>query len=161
MLCLPKGQDKTMDQGSISFRELTEADLPLLHKWRNTPHVSKWWPPSERTPSPEDIRNDYMTCVTGEDPAACYVILCQGTPIGMLQSYKLSDYPAVEADYDLEEEAAGIDIFIGEEDYVYRGLGSTIIRKFLREIVFPRYDVDLGIIAPNSQNQAAIKAYGK
>ena len=27
----------------IGFRELKEADLPLLHRWLNTPHVAEWY----------------------------------------------------------------------------------------------------------------------
>ena len=79
----------------------------------------------------------------------------------MVQSCKLDDYPAEKANFDLDRSCAGIDICIGEEDYVHRGLGSTIIRKFLKEIIFKIYDVDCCIVDPHVKNEIAIKAYNK
>ncbi len=29
---------------NYSFRKLTEADLPLMRRWLETPHVKVWWP---------------------------------------------------------------------------------------------------------------------
>jgi len=150
-----------MDAGPVSFRELEERDLPLMHKWLNAPHVSKWYAISKRNPSEESVGDKYIPRIRGEDPTTCYAILYGDAPVGMVQSCRLDDYPSVKADYDLEGKVAGIDIFIGEEGYVYRGLGSNIMRRFLKEIVFVRYDVDCCIVDPNPENTSAIRAYEK
>jgi RimJ/RimL family protein N-acetyltransferase len=89
------------------------------------------------------------------------VILYGGKPVGMVQSYRIDDYPTHKTMIDLDCRAAGIDIFIGEEDHVNRGLGSLIIRKFLNDIVFANYGVDCCITDPEPENEAAIKAYSK
>jgi RimJ/RimL family protein N-acetyltransferase len=150
-----------MDAGQVSFRRLEERDLPLMHAWLNTPHVSKWYAISKRNPSYENVRDKYLPRIMGQSPTTCYAILYGNAPVGMVQSCKLDDYPSVIADYDLEGKVAGIDIFIGEEGYVYRGLGSNIMGKFLKETVFVRYDVDSCIVDPNPENTSAIRAYEK
>ena len=153
--------DRTMAESHISFRKLAEADLPLMHRWRNAPHVSKWWGITERSPSMHDIRRKYLPRITGEYPVECYLILFDASPVGMVQTYLLDNHPSVRADYKVSDKAAGIDIFIGEKDYVYHGHGSNIIKSFLREIVFKNYDVDRCIIDPEPGNTAAIRAYEK
>ena len=150
-----------MDARLVSFRGLEERDLPLMHKWLNAPHVSKWYAISKRNPSEGIVRVKYIPRIRRNDPTTCYAILYGDAPVGMVQSCRLDDYPSVKADYDLEGKVAGIDIFIGEEGYVYRGLGSEIMRKFLKEIVFVKYDVDCCIVDPNPDNTSAIRAYEK
>jgi RimJ/RimL family protein N-acetyltransferase len=40
-------------------------------------------------------------------------------------------------------------------------LGSSILRKFLRDVVFANQSIDCCVIGPEPQNKAAIKAYEK
>lgn len=35
----------------IRFRRLTEADLGLMHRWLNSPHVMRWYSPGGCTPT--------------------------------------------------------------------------------------------------------------
>ena len=57
--------------------------------------------------------------------------------------------------------SAGIDLFIGEPELIGTGHGPALIRAFLREVVFPRYDVREAVIGPSAQNASAIRAYAK
>ncbi|MBI4642138.1 MAG: GNAT family N-acetyltransferase [Candidatus Tectomicrobia bacterium] len=52
-------------------------------------------------------------------------------------------------------------MFIGEADYIHKGLGSSILRTFLREIVFATSDAVSCIIGPEPKNKVAIRAYEK
>lgn len=151
-----------MKAGKITFKLLREIDLPLMHKWFNTPHVSEWWEiDGNKMPSLETVRKHYLPRIKGNDPVDCYLIIHDGKPIGMVQSCKMDDFPAEKANFDLDRSCAGIDICIGEADYVHRGLGSTIIRKFLKEILFEKYDIDCCIVDPSVKNEIAIKTYNK
>jgi RimJ/RimL family protein N-acetyltransferase len=146
----------------IAFRQLQETDLLLMHRWLNTPHVSRWWGiHGHKCPSLDEVRRHYLPRIHGKDPAKCYVVTLNGGPIGMVQSYQLDDYPSEKAIFDLDQNCAGIDIFIGEEDRLYQGLGSIIMKKFLKEIVFANYNVSCCIVDPAPENKAAIKAYKK
>jgi RimJ/RimL family protein N-acetyltransferase len=151
-----------MKAGKTTFSRVKEGDLPLLHRWFNTPHVSEWWEiDGNHHPSLDLVKKHYSPRVTGNEPVDVYLIVHEGTPIGMVQSCKLDDYPAEKANFGLDRSCAGIDILIGEADYVHRGLGSVIIRKFLKEIIFKEYDVECCIVDPYVENEVAIRAYKK
>jgi aminoglycoside 6'-N-acetyltransferase len=151
-----------MNAGKITFRRLKETDLPLLHQWFNTPHVSEWWEvEGERKPSLELVKKHYSPRILGNERVDVYLIIYDDKPIGMVQSYKLDDEPAEKANFGLDRNCAGIDMLIGKKDYVHRGLGSGIIREFLKEIIFKEYDVDCCIVDPYVKNEIAITAYKK
>ncbi|OGN98647.1 MAG: hypothetical protein A2Y58_04315 [Chloroflexi bacterium RBG_13_51_52] len=151
-----------MKAGKITFSPIKETDLPLLHKWFNTPHVSEWWEiDGNHHPSLDEITKHYSPRVIGDERVDVYLIIHDGTPIGMVQSCKMDDFPEEKTNFGLDRSCAGIDIVIGEADYVHRGLGSGIIRDFLKEIIFREYDVDYCIVDPHVKNEIAIKAYFK
>jgi RimJ/RimL family protein N-acetyltransferase len=151
-----------MKTGKITFRSLRENDLPLLHRWFNTPHVSEWWEvEGEKTPSLELVKKHYLPRVNGNEPVDVYFIMHDGNPIGMVQSCNLDDEPDEKINFGIEQSCAGIDLLIGEKNYVHRGLGSVIIRQFLRDIVFRKYDVAGCLVDPQVENEIAIKAYYK
>ena len=83
------------------------------------------------------------------------------SPIGVLQSYRIDDHPEYAAQVALGLPAIGIDLFIGEPDLIGHGHGPALIRAFLRDVAFPRYEVDLCVIGPTVSNVAAIRAYEK
>ena len=97
----------------------------------------------------------------GEDPTDCFVIVEDGRDIGYIQSYVIADHPEYAELVDVEERAAGIDLFIGEPDRVHRGLGPPLLRQFLQDVVFAKYDVESCIIGPSVKNTSAIRAYEK
>lgn len=56
---------------------------------------------------------------------------------------------------------AGLDLFIGDENYLGKGLGPSIIGKFMDEVVFKTLAVDSCIAGPNEQNVRSIRAFEK
>jgi aminoglycoside 6'-N-acetyltransferase len=148
--------------GKITFRPLRESDLPLMHKWFNTPHVSEWWSlDGNHHPSSEEVTKKYSPRIRNKEPVDCYLFYYDNRPIGMIQSCDLDNYPAEKAAFGLEGKCTGIDLLIGEEDYVHKGLGSGIMRSFLKDIVFAQPDVECCIADPYEENTIAIKAYQK
>jgi RimJ/RimL family protein N-acetyltransferase len=57
-------------------------------------------------------------------------------------------------------DAAGIDLFIGEDAYLHRGLGSRILRAFVNNVIVPS-GVTTVSIDPSAENRIAIRAYEK
>ncbi|MGI8855803.1 MAG: GNAT family N-acetyltransferase [Thermomicrobiales bacterium] len=149
-----------MDPALIDFRRMTMDDLPLLHRWLQTPHVLEWWWGGVAPPY-EAVAEKYGPDIRGEEPTACYLILYAGNAIGYIQTYRISDYPEYAAAVGADEEAAGVDLLIGEEEYLHKGLGSHILRRFLRAIVFAADDIASCIIGPSEANTIAIRAYEK
>jgi RimJ/RimL family protein N-acetyltransferase len=149
-------------KGKTAFKPLREKDLPLLHRWLNTPHVSEWWSlDGNHHPSMEEVVRHFSPRIKREDPVDVFIITYDKKPIGMIQSCNLDTEPEEKVNFGLDQSCAGIDLFIGEEDYVHHGLGSDIIRGFLKEVVFKKYDVDYCIVDPQVENKIATKAYEK
>jgi RimJ/RimL family protein N-acetyltransferase len=151
-----------MKDGQIFFSPLQEADLPLMHQWLNTPLVSEWWSlDGNHHPSLEAVERKYPPRINGLEPVDCYLIYYDDQPIGMIQLYRLDDFPVEKEMFGLDEGCAGVDLFIGEVDYVHQGLGSVIIRQFLTEIVFTDKRISRCVIDPDPENIIAVKAYRK
>jgi RimJ/RimL family protein N-acetyltransferase len=152
----------TLDPALISFRRLTMEDLPLMHRWLNTDHVAQWYDVGGvHYPAVEQVEARYAPAIRGEMPTDQYVILYGDLPIGPIQTYRIGDHPAYAQAVQLDGGAWGVDIAIGEVDYVHRGLGSYILRRFLRDIVFALPNVTSCVIGPDPTNSIAIRAYEK
>lgn len=54
---------------------------------------------------------------------------------------------------------AGLDLFIGESNYLGKGIGSSVIKKFINEIIPFKYK--LIVVDPNVENKRAIQCYLK
>jgi aminoglycoside 6'-N-acetyltransferase len=123
--------------------------------------VRRWYDDVPTETYPDDTLSDYRAAMRGDDPTDLYVIRLGSRPIGMLQSYRIDDHPQYAAQVALGRPAIGIDLFIGEPELIGHGHGPALIRAFLRDVAFPRYEVDLCVIGPTVSNVAAIRAYEK
>lgn len=140
---------------------MAEADLPLVRKWLLEPHVRRWYDDLPTRAYPESTIERYRQAIRGHAPTRRYIFELDGRPVGEIQSYRVDDHPEYAAEVGVDEPAIGIDLFIGEPDLVGRGLGPEMIRRFLRDIAFPLYKVDLCVIGPARSNMPAIRAYEK
>jgi RimJ/RimL family protein N-acetyltransferase len=114
----------------IEFRPLTEDDLPLVEQWLRREHVARWW----RDEIDESIA-EYRAALEGREPTDHYLIVGDGQPVGMIQTYLVSDYPEWEEIVQVGPGVAGVDIMIGEEELIGRGLGPQILAAFVRDVV--------------------------
>jgi RimJ/RimL family protein N-acetyltransferase len=152
---------------AITFRPLAEDDLPLMHRWLNNPDVARWYPMDEagtENPSLSAVIEHYRPRVRkeeGADPTYCYLTLSDGAPIGYIQCYRVGDYAEYAAAVDYDDDAWGIDLFIGEDEYRGRGLGAAILRAFVRDEVLTRPQVQIVMINPNPENRRAVRCYEK
>ena len=64
-----------------------------------------------------------------------YLIVVDGRPLGMIQTYLVSDHPEWEEVVG-PGELAGVDLLTGEEDATGRGLGPQVLEQFTRDVVF-------------------------
>jgi aminoglycoside 6'-N-acetyltransferase len=138
-------------------------DFPLARRWLLEPHVRRWWHDDPKEADyPEGTLRDWAQAIRGEDPTDMFLIQIDGRPIGVLQSYRVQDYPDYVAELgELAETAASLDLFIGEPGLVGMGHGPALIREFLLRLAFERYGVSYCVIGPARANVAAIRAYEK
>lgn len=81
-------------------------------------------------------------------------------PIGMIQSYWVRDYPEHAESVGMPE-AIGVDLFIGEPEYIGKGYGQKLLSQFIEEIKV-KYKNAVGIIAdPSVNNPASIRMFEK
>lgn len=144
----------------IAFRPIAESDVPLLHRWLNSPGDVFTWYAQHKPTTLAEIAAEYQPLVDGTEATRGFVIEIDGAAIGYIQAYNLHDWPTYWGHVGMPE-AAGVDIYIGEGSHQHQGLGSTIIRRFLREVVFVDPTITACVIDPDPANAIAIRAYEK
>src|SRR5262245_18259860 len=103
------------------FRSMTETDLPLLHRWLNEPHVSRWW-------GEPAAQFDLVSGDLDEPAMEQYIVMQDSQPFAYLQCYRLTDWNVCFGEQ--PEGTRGIDLLIGEPYMLARGHGSQFIRSF-------------------------------
>ena len=149
-----------MIQSSISFRPLTRADFPDMLRWWRAPHAARWFGPYE----PDDLRGCeavYGPSIDGTDPARVHILEIDGRSGGYLQHYLVRDEPVYLAAVG-DDQAAGIDFIIGEDDLIGKGLGPLVIAEYVRTIVVAAYPwIRRVVSSPDADNGRSIRALEK
>jgi len=128
---------------------MTPEDFPQMLDWLLKEHVKKWWDDSEDTL--EKVALHY-----GAEAEAVKFVLIEikenlEKPIGYFQYY---------LDYFASDGLIGIDQFIGEENYLNKGVGTKAIKMFI-EIIRQQHKPKAIIIDPSPENKRAIRCYEK
>jgi aminoglycoside 6'-N-acetyltransferase len=142
----------------IGFRPLGRDDLGLMHEWLRRPHVRRWWDEQETY---EDVARHYLPAIEGREPTDLYLILLDSQPVGFIQSYLVADHPDFAARIGLGAGVAGVDLFVGEEELTGQGLGTEVLRAFVRDVVFAEPGTTACIADPDVRNTASIRAFEK
>ena len=149
-----------MDKNNISFKRLQLDDLQLIHKWLNEPHVHEWYE-KDKENTLEEVKASFGPEISGEKPTVGYLISYENNPIGYIQYCKVNDYPEYGPYLGYDDNTANVDLFIGDIKFTGKGLGSMILRKFIKEILFTKDDIMTCLIDPEPTNIRAIKSYEK
>jgi aminoglycoside 6'-N-acetyltransferase len=64
---------------TYQFRAMTAADLPLVQRWLNTPHVAQWW--GDPVHGLAQIAQHI-----GDRAVDVFIVILDDIPIGYLQS---------------------------------------------------------------------------
>lgn len=147
----------------IGFRRLSDADLELLHGWLNDPEVVRWWEGDDV--SWDAVVRNYGS--TSSDPTEHWIATLDRRPVGWIQCYATADYANEDEvrhwwALGVDRTAAGIDYLIGEPGDRGHGLGTSMIRRFVADIVFRRHPAWTQVCAsPLAANVASIRALEK
>jgi aminoglycoside 6'-N-acetyltransferase len=143
---------------SIRFTPLARADLPLLLVWLRKPHVAEWWRDLQTI---QKVEADHLPSIDGQEPSYHYVIVADDRPVGMIQWYRVSDFPEWEEILHVGEGVAGVDVLIGEEDAIGRGLGPEVLRAFISEVVFANESTHAVVAGVEPGNTRSLRAFEK
>ena len=131
------------------FRPVTEADFPLLRRWRARPHVVEWW--GDPALEAEDGK-------LSDHRIVMWMVEVEGRPFAFAQDYDphawdmhpFSHMPAA---------SRGIDQYIGEADMLGRGHGTGFVRQHVQRLLSegaPAIGTD-----PHPDNHRARRCYEK
>jgi aminoglycoside 6'-N-acetyltransferase len=129
-----------------------------LHEWQQREHVARWW--RDRRTYEETVEH-YLPSLRREEPTDHYVIVVDGRDAGMIETYLVADHPEWDALVRQGEGVAGIDLLIGEEALVGRGLGPEVLREFARGVVFARGATHAVVAAVDEENRRSWRAFEK
>jgi aminoglycoside 6'-N-acetyltransferase len=134
---------------AIRLRPATRADIPLLERWDEAPHVAA---------SDPDDDWGWGDMLEGAAPGFdTYVAEADGAPFGVVQ---VTD-PARDASRYWGEMPPGVralDVWIGPADLLGRGLGTLMTRAALT-LCFADPSVRAVFIDPLATNERAIRFY--
>jgi RimJ/RimL family protein N-acetyltransferase len=89
------------------------------------------------------------------------VIELNGRSVGFVQDYRIGDNP----DYAIltaQPEAIGFDYAIADPSWIGRGVGTTALWRFLRDVVRLHYpDAPTFFAAPDHRNHASLRVLDK
>jgi RimJ/RimL family protein N-acetyltransferase len=130
----------------FEFKPLTADDFPLLLEWLSKEHVKEWWNDGDDTL--EKVALHYGR----NDDTVRFILLetekGDKKPIGYFQYYFATD------------NSIGIDQFIGEEEFLNRGVGEQAIKMFV-EMITRRHRPNWIVLDPSPENKRAIRCYEK
>lgn len=133
----------------------------MMHRWLNEPGVVQWWEGDDV--SWEGVVRDYGSPC--KDPVEHWVASMDGSDVGWIQCYSVSDDPQEAAKWwalGVDQTAAGIDYLVADPGTRGRGLGSAMIRAFVDEVVFGKHpDWTQACAAPFEANVASWRALEK
>ena len=141
----------------IDFIEFTDKkdSYELMYKWCSQEFIYEWF--EQRKLSYEEIENKYKNKLLANQQHL-FFINYNDNKIGFVQIYKYDDKKnKVLIKYDSIYE---YDIFIGESEYLSRGIGTKIV-KYVNNYIYENYLCDCIVLRPFKRNERAVKCYEK
>lgn len=150
----------------ITFEPLCESDFTRLLYWLKSSQVSSWWD--------QDIEYDidlvkekfepytkgYKMIKGDNKPIYSFIISYDSKPIGYIQYYNAYDFPRDGYELaNLPKSLAALDMFIGEQEYIGKSIGQSILKLFLKKYINTQFKYV--IVDPAIDNIRAIKNYEK
>jgi aminoglycoside 6'-N-acetyltransferase len=151
-------QDADLD-ARCDFRPLKVADLPLMRRWLEMPHMREWWG------DPETELGHIRDMIEGRDTTRPFIFSVDGEPVGYIQFWSIGHHQNASwiAEHpwlaELPSDAIGVDLSIGEPGKLSQGIGSAVLREFAEYLVSRGYRTI--IIDPDPANGRAVRAYEK
>jgi len=140
----------------IEFQPLRKENLPLVRDWLGREHVRRWWRDREVSVTHAE------EALAGLDATDYYLIVVDGRAVGMIETYRVDDHPDWAALVGEQGTgAAGLDLLIGEEDTVGRGLGSQVLEAFARDVIFRAPNITAVVATVEEANRRSWRAFEK
>ncbi|MFT7146914.1 MAG: aminoglycoside 6'-N-acetyltransferase, partial [Yoonia sp.] len=132
------------------FRKLRPADLPLVRRWLDAPHVRAWWPAAEERVS--------LMLEDMDDPRINMMLVhLIDHPFAYIHDHDAKAYEQPQFS-DLPNGARVIESFVGDPDFMGQGHASAYISARVREL---RLRHPIVAVSPNTKDTHAISIYNQ
>ncbi len=128
---------------------VTRADLPMLGRWLDEPHVSPWW-------GPRDWEVKLIEEELGQRPTDMRIVHHDGRPFAFVQDYPAHHWPMPQY-ADMPEGTRAVDTFLGDPAYLGKGHAAGYLNQRARELVDAGYPAV--VVDPSPDNARALRAY--
>ena len=132
----------------IILREIAESDTASIIRWRNSGHVRDRF--VFREPLTEEMHKNWLTTKVETGEVTQFIISYKNEDIDIGSVYL--------RDIDKESGIAEYGIFIGEKEYLNKGLGSEACRLIL-DYAWNRLELKRVFLRVYQDNISAIKSY--
>lgn len=127
----------------------------LMYKWCSQEFIYEWF--EQRKLSLTEIENKYKNKLLS-NKQHLFFINYNDNKIGFVQIYKYDDKKS--ESFKKHDSIYEYDIFIGESEYLSRGIGTQII-KYVNNYIYEKYLCDCIVLRPFKRNERAVKCYEK
>lgn len=142
----------------VTLRPMVRDDFAAVSRWLGRPHVRRWW--VDEDADSQVVAQKYGPRIDGIEPTEMFVICDCDRPVGLVQRYRVADYPDWARSLSLVTDpatAAGIDYLIGEPDALNRGIGTAAIRAAVSDI-YLRWPVTTVLVSVQQANWPSWRA---
>ena len=148
-----------MGTPGIGFRRLGVDDLQQVFLWLIRPHVAKGY--AVAPSSFMEVVAKFGPRTRDDNVVRAFIVTVDGRDAGYIQAYDVAAFADYAGQLGCEAGTTSVDLFIGEEDLAFRGLGPRVIDRFVNEVVLADPAVRACIAGPGEGNRASIRAFEK
>jgi RimJ/RimL family protein N-acetyltransferase len=141
---------------AFKFQAIKETDIDLIFQWLCKPHVAERWGGIPEYPK---IRSKYLRYMIS-DYIFAFIISLHGKPIGYIHYYYANCvgqgwWP------NSDPNTVGLDLYIGELEYISKGYGPRLLKQFIEEEIFTNTKINKIMIDVAPDNFRAQRCYSK
>jgi RimJ/RimL family protein N-acetyltransferase len=142
----------------FTFKLIISGNFLLLFHWFSQDYIAQLWVEPKEW---KEFQNVWQAKLAVQDTFR-YIAYVQDKPVGYIQYFKVNDtdrahFPGI----DLPDHSIGLDLFIGEPEYLGKGYGTQLMRDFIELVKIKEPQCTTIIIDPALDNLRAIKCYEK
>lgn len=116
---------------SLQLRPLEQADFVLLHNWLNRPHLRPFY--MQRAVSMDYVSKKFAPRLDGDHATKCVIAAENEQPFGYMQWYLNRSFPEYGAAVIGRMDGVSIDYFIGDEGFIGRRLGASMLSALVMQ----------------------------
>lgn len=140
-------------QRTIGFREATDEDVELVHKWMNEEHVYPFW---NLNISIDRFKNHFQKALA-DAHQTLYIGMVDGEVMSYWESYWVKG-DVLEKFYQAGAQDQGVHLLIGEKDFLGAGYALPLLRAMVR-FQFQHAQTTKVVAEPDIRNEKMIHIF--